>query len=54
MENANLNKVLNDKSINIVAVAIPLAVAVLLGLRFKVDLGAGHLSYRMLMQSSIV
>ncbi|MBC7451490.1 MAG: DUF420 domain-containing protein [Cytophagales bacterium] len=40
MPNASINKVLNDKSINIVAVTIPVAVAVLLGLRFKIDLGA--------------
>ena len=39
MGNANINKVLNDKSINIVAIAIPVAVAVLLGVRVKVNLG---------------
>lgn len=33
-------KVLNDKNINIVAVAIPVAVALLLGLPFKLDLGS--------------
>lgn len=35
----NLVKLLNDKTINIVAIAIPLAVALLLGIRVKVDLG---------------
>ncbi len=36
----NITKALNDKTINIVAIAIPVAVAILLGIRVKVDLGA--------------
>jgi len=36
----NLFKALNDKTINIVAVAIPVAVVVLLGLPVKLDLGS--------------
>ena len=35
----NLFKVLNDKTINILAIGIPVAVALLLGLPFKLDLG---------------
>ena len=33
-------KLLNDKNINIVAIAIPVAVALLLGLPFKLNLGS--------------
>lgn len=33
-------KLLNDKNINVVAIAIPVAVALLLGLPFKLDLGS--------------
>lgn len=41
MQNANnITKALNDKTINIVAVGIPVAVALLLGIRIKVDLGS--------------
>jgi len=36
----NIIKALNEKTINIVAVAIPVAVALLLGIRTKLDLGA--------------
>ncbi|MFN8415284.1 MAG: DUF420 domain-containing protein [Cytophagaceae bacterium] len=37
---SDTTKILNNKSINIVAVAIPVVVALLLGIRTKVDLGA--------------
>jgi len=41
MQNNNpFIKLLNDKNINVVAIAIPVAVAVLLGLPFKLDLGS--------------
>jgi putative membrane protein len=36
----NITKALNEKTINIVAITIPVAVALLLGIRVKVDLGA--------------
>jgi len=36
----NLAKVLNEKTVNILAVVIPVAVALLLGIPFKLDLGS--------------
>jgi putative membrane protein len=39
MAENSAGKLLNEKLINVIAVAIPLAVALLLGLRFKLDLG---------------
>jgi len=39
MATNSVTKILNEKSINIVAITIPVAVALLLGIPFKLDLG---------------